>query len=183
MLIKICILLSLLLATFTPAADPAWSKDAAGWNQNGNPISDSDSRRSTNGFGAMLLLIDDQKFFEDWQRPESPKFKTVSIARRMVPIHATILFAGAAVDSDGKAHVSCDVKVLKPDGSVYGARERMIASKDPISSATALFLATQRLVVRIEPKDPTGTYTVEAFVKDKIKNVELKLKQQFTVEE
>ena len=130
----------------------------------------------------MLLLIDDPKFFEDWKKPEAPKFKTISSAKRMVPIHATILFAGAGSNDDGRAHVICDVKVLKPDGSIYGAREGLVATKNPIPSATTLLLASERLVVRIEPKDPAGIYVVEAVVKDKIKNVGLKLKQSFSIE-
>jgi hypothetical protein len=181
--LKACIFLFLILISTSHPADPTWSKDAAGWNVDGQAVADSDSRKSRNGFGAMLLLIDDPKFFEDWKKPEAPKFKTISTARRLVPIHATILFAGAGSnDDDGKAHVICDVKVLKPDGSIYGAREGMIATKNPMPSATTLLLASERLVVRIEPKDPAGIYVVEAVVKDKIKNIDLKLKQSFSIE-
>ena len=100
----------------------------------------------------------------------------------MVPIHATILFAGAGSNDDGKAHVTCNVKVLKPDGSIYGAREGTVATKNPVPTATTLLLASERLVVRIEPKDPAGIYVVEAVVKDEIKKIDLKLKQSFLIE-
>ena len=130
----------------------------------------------------MLLLIDDSKFFEDWKKPEPPRFRTIDKATRMIPVHAVILFAGPGTNSAGNAHVLCDVKVLKPDGSTYGEQTALVGHESKIASPKHLMLASERLVVRIEPHDPAGTYTVEAIVHDKIRNVDLSLKRQFTVE-
>ena len=37
--------------------------------------------------------------------------------------------------------------------------------------------------IRIEPQDPAGVYTVEATVRDEVRNVELDLKTTFKVAE
>jgi hypothetical protein len=164
------------------AAAPSSADEPFVWHEKGEPIEDRDHQKARGGFGAMLLLIDDPKFFEDWKKPEPPTLKRIDKAKRMVPVHAAILFGGPATNSAGNAHVLCDVKVLKPDGTTYGEQTGLIGHKSKIASQKHLMLAIERLVVRIEPHDPAGTYTVQAVVRDKIRNVDLELKQQFTVE-
>jgi hypothetical protein len=51
-----------------------------------------------------------------------------------------------------------------------------------LAPAHNLQLAQSRMAVRIEPQDPSGTYTVEVSVRDNIKKIELLLKQTFVVE-
>src|SRR5262249_14108668 len=45
--------------------------DAAGlgWRKYGKPIPDSENSQSKNGFGAQLFFTEDQKFFDDWNKP------------------------------------------------------------------------------------------------------------------
>jgi hypothetical protein len=152
------------------------------WRKDGKPVADSDSQKARGGFGALVLLVDDTKFFDDWKKPDAPHFKSVVTAKRMVPVHVAVIFAGPGAGPSGTADVTCDVTVLKPDGSIYGEQKGLVATRDRVPSPTMLSLADERLVVRIEPKDPSGTYTVEAVVKDNVKKVELKLKERFTVD-
>ena len=100
----------------------------------------------------------------------------------MVPIYATVIFAGAGRNPDGEAHVTCDVTIRKPDGSVYGEQKGLVGrqAREPESSSV-LQLARDNLAVRIEPHDPAGTYTVEVTVRDQVKKVELRLRERFTV--
>ena len=165
----------LMVCAASQAEDFVWRKD-------GKPIADTDTQKARDGFGAMLLLIDDPKFFEDWKKPEPPRLTTVTNATRMVPIHATVIFAGAARNKNGEANVTCDVTIRKPDGSVYGQRKGLVATDGPGTlSPTTLQLARERLAVRIEPHDPSGTYRVEVTVRDKVRKIDLPLTQQFTV--
>ncbi len=152
------------------------------WRKNGKPIADTGSQKARAGFGAMLLLIDDKKFFEDWKKPTPPRFTTITNATRMVPIYATVIFAGAGRKADGETHVTCDVTIRKPDGSVYGEQKELIATQSrEAQPSSALQLAQNNLAVHIEPHDPTGTYIVEVIVRDKVKKVDLRLKERFTV--
>ena len=164
----------LALCSASHAEDFVWRKD-------GKPIPDTDSQKVRDGFGAMVLLTDDKKFFEDWQKPDPPRFATITNATRMVPVHIAVIFAGAGSKADGEAHVTCDVTIRKPDGSVYGEQKGLVATKGRQPSSTMLQLARERFVVRIEPHDPAGTYTVEVTVKDNVKKVDLRLKERFTV--
>jgi len=152
------------------------------WRKDGKPIADTDNQKARDGFGAMLLLIDDKKFFDDWKKPDPPRFRTITNATRMVPIHATVIFAGAGRNADGEAHVTCDVTIRKPDGSVYGEQTGLVATQGRQTlSSSLLQLARDRLVVRIEAHDPAGIYTVEVTVRDKVRMVDLRLRERFTV--
>jgi hypothetical protein len=44
----------------------------------GKPADDSEARASTNGFGAMLFMTEDEKMFADWDKPGVPHFTPVS---------------------------------------------------------------------------------------------------------
>ena len=138
---------------------------------------------ATNDFGVQFALTEDEKMFGDWDKPGIPHFTPVSVAKRGVPICTVVIFAGAGLRSNGKADVTFDVVIRKPDGSVYGQDKDMVGAQDRIDpSPRALHLARDFMGVRIEPKDPAGTYTVEVVVKDNVKKLELHLKRSFMVE-
>ncbi len=152
------------------------------WRKEGKATADTDFQKSRNDFGAMLALTDDKKFFEDWYKPDPPRITALTTATRMVPVHITVFFVGAGSNADGEAHVTCDVTVRKPDGSVYAEQMGLIATKGrKAPDPRMLQLAQQRMAVVIEPHDPAGTYTAEVTVTDKVKKVDLRLKERFTV--
>src|ERR1039457_3668629 len=72
------------------------------WIVNGNFTPDSDSLKATNGFGVRLDLTEDQKFFSDWQKPETPHYMPISIARRGVPIFTVLIFVNPSLGSDNR---------------------------------------------------------------------------------
>jgi hypothetical protein len=169
------------------AADTTNSVSAVTTNGNASvsvkPNDDSVALAETNGFGVQFFLVEGEKFFADWEKPEPPHFTPVSIAKRGVPICTAVIFAGAGLRKNGKADVTFDVVIRKPDGSVYGKDKDMIGAQDKIDPAPrALQLARDYMGIRIEPKDPAGTYIAEVVVKDNVKKVELRLERRFTVE-
>jgi len=170
-----------LYAADTNSASP--SATNGGWRVDGKPTDDSEARTSTNGFGAMLFMTEDERMFADWDKPGVPHFTPVSVARRGVPICTVVIFVGGGLKTDGKAAVTFDVVIRKPDGSVYGKEKDLLGVQDKIDSAPgALQLSRDYMCVRIEPKDPVGIYTVEVVVEDHVKKLELRLKRRFTVE-
>jgi hypothetical protein len=147
-----------------------------------NVSKDSESQKATNGFGAMLFLTEDKKFFDAWEDSTPPHFTPVSTARRGVPVFTVVIFAGPGLRPNGEADVTFDITVRKPDGSVYAEQKNVVASQDRADpSPKALHLARDYMGIRIEPKDPAGNYTVEAVVRDRVKKVELRLQQRFIV--
>ena len=147
------------------------------------PKDDSIALGETNGFGVQFFLVEGEKFFLDWEKPEPPHITPVSVGRRGVPICTAVIFVGAGLKSDGSADVTYDTVVRKPDGSVYANDKDLIGAQEKINPAPkVLQLARDFTGIRIEPKDPAGVYTVEVVVKDHVKKVELHLARKFTVE-
>ena len=152
------------------------------WRKGGKPVADTDNQKARDGFGALLVLVDDKKFFEDWKKPGPPRFTTIANAERMKPVHTAVIFAGPGRDTNGVADVTCDVTFRKPDGSVYAEQKDVVCTQGRVVPSPGLLqLARDRMVIRIEPHDPAGTYTVEVTVRDNLKKVDLALKEQFTI--
>jgi len=144
---------------------------------------DSVTLVATNGFGVQFALTEDEKIFADWDKPIPPHFTPVSIARRGVPIFTVVILASSGLRNDGAADVTFDVVIRKPDGSVYGQDKDMVGVQGRIDpSPKALQLTRDYMGIRIEPKDPAGTYTAEVVVRDNVKKLELHAKRRFTVE-
>jgi hypothetical protein len=157
-------------------------EDASSWRKDGEPVADAPNMKSANGFGAQLFLTENAKFFEDWSKPETPKLTPLKTAHRNVPIFTAILFADPGLDAEGSADVTCDIIVRRPDGSIYGEQKDVIGWKGKyLVPAHNLQLTQGRMGIRIEPQDPSGTFTVEVIVRDHIKKVELSLKEIFEV--
>jgi hypothetical protein len=136
----------------------------------------------TNGFGVQFALTENESLFADWDKPVPPHYTPTSAARRGVPIFTVVIVSGAGVQNDGTADVTLDAVVRKPDGSVYGRQKDMVGVRGRIDpSQKALQLCRDYMGIRIEPKDPAGTYTAEVVVRDNVKKRELHLKRTFTV--
>jgi hypothetical protein len=136
-----------------------------------------------NGFGVQFALTEDESLFANWDKPVPPHYTPISVARRGVPIFTVVIIAGAGSLPDGTADVTFDAVIHKPDGSVYGTQTDMVGVQSRIDpSPKTLQLCRDYMGVRIEPKDPAGTYTVEVVVRDKAKKLTLHLKRTFTVE-
>lgn len=174
----IALCLSLILAF-----DSAQARQRDGWLEDGKPVVEADNVKSKDGFGAQLFLTESSKFFDDWQKPETPKLTPVGEVRRNVPIFTAILFVDPAVDEAKHAHVSCHVVVRRPDGKIYGEDKPVGWNGSYIVPPHDLQLATGRMGIRIETKDPAGVYTVEVTVRDEIKKIDLLLKTSFKVAE
>lgn len=169
------ILLSLL--AYLPV-NAEWQED------NDKLVEDSPHIKSIQGFGAQLWLTDDTEVFEKWNVP-TPGFQIAKVnkAERGKPILPIIIFANPG-EKDGLCDVTCDIVVKLPDGEVYGERKNGNCWKGlPSPPNGELQLGAETLGIVIEETDPAGRYTVEAIVKDNIKNLELQLEQYFDVEE
>src|SRR3546814_7055736 len=87
----------------------------------GNPIPDSDDRKSNGQFIAQLIFItDEQEFFNKWGTPsESVYLDSVDSITINHPISFFVIFGGCQPDPDGNCNVTMQFKVTQPDGKVY----------------------------------------------------------------
>ena len=151
------------------------------WQKDGRPAANTASMKSKDGFGAQLFLTQDTGLLQKWNTPEPPKIAPVTRARRDLPIVTVLLFAAPGTDRSGRADVTCDFIAHKPDGSLYGQQPNAVVWKREYQAHSGIQLSEGYMGIRIEPKDPAGTYTVEARVHDHIKKVDLVLKTTFQV--
>ena len=95
------------------------------WRVEGEEVPDAEWRKSRGEFGAMLLVTNDpDSFFEAWQRPPSADYKpvveTTAEAHRGDTVVGVVIFIGCAPDENGNCQADMDLRLLYPDGSVYG---------------------------------------------------------------
>jgi hypothetical protein len=139
--------------------------------------------KASKGFGASLWLTDDAEFFENWNKESAGVLihstETATIGK---PIFTVIIFANPEADSNGLCNVTGDITVKKPDGSVYGDTIDANFWKNlPPPPPRQIQLAYDYLVIAIEEKDPSGTYTVEAKVIDQVSDIRITLHKSFQV--
>ena len=178
MKIPLCFFITALFGASLLGNDPtAWRKD-------GKPVADTPNAKSKKGFGAQLYLTQSPQFFEDWNKPEIPSLITLkdNKALRNVPLFTVIFFVDPSTDSKGSVDVTYDMVILKPDGSIYGEQKNAVGLKGKfVVPAHQIQLAQERMGIRIEPQDPSGSYRVEVTVHDHIKKVEIRLNTTFEV--
>jgi hypothetical protein len=151
---------------------------------NGLAFADSDNVKSENGFGAQLWLISDDSIYESWDTIEVPKLETTNICLRNQPIFAVFLFVNPGIDSNSQANVTADVTIISPDGEIYGEFQDMeVWQREYAFAENMIQLSVGNLGIMIDNEDQLGVYTVKAIIKDKIKNINLELKTEFTAQE
>lgn len=172
----------LLCCVWAVAAVPAtFSVSDQGW-----VVSDQqgpeDTGRTVDGLSAMLL-VDTPGLLKKWSGPvNSFEHASKTSAAREQQLVAAVLFANPGINIDGTSDITGDFRVLAPDGAIYGAQEGARIWEGDHPAQNMLELGLQVMGIRIEPGDPSGTYTVECVVHDNLKKVSIRLARRFTVE-
>lgn len=115
----------------------------------------------------FLVLSIDTTFWERWEYssepgPHLPRAEHVVRGERFAP-HVFVQNPG--IDGDGMARLRQDLRILRPDGTVYFEELDSDAYSGPFQSGNLLRTSTF-LEVRLEPEDPLGRYRVEATLRD-----------------
>ncbi len=134
------------------------------------------------GFSAQLWTVEGHGFLRDWKAGRrDPTGATTPPCPELTrgdakagPLLAAVTFAGSAADELGLAHVRYDLRVLRPDGSVY-ARQPDALGLRGWAGPGRLFPQLGRVAISLVPErgDPPGFYLVEAQVRDVVAGVEL----------
>lgn len=152
----------------------------AQWKNGDNPTPDTPDRKSVNGFGAHLLIVENPRaFIEEWQKPETPKINPVSEVKRGVVIGAFVLFAACKPDPQGLCNSEVDYTVYKPDGSIYAERKDQPLWKEAAPPGTNIQLSNAILGIRMQQNDPVGDYKVKARVTDLNAKISFELETKF----
>jgi len=152
----------------------------AQWKKEDQRTPDTADRKSVNGFGAHLIIVENpQAFIEEWQKPETPKIDPVSEVKRGVLMGAFVLFAGCKPDAQGRCNAEVDYSVYSPDGTSYAERKNQPLWNEAAPPKTVIQLSRAILGVRMEQNDPVGDYKVKAKVKDLNAQISFELETKF----
>lgn len=110
---------------------------------------------------AMLAIIPDAQLAEfDKPYEQAPHITPLHSAKVGEVVALKVIFAGPKLDAEGAVDVTYDVKVIGPDGKLYGdAHEGLEAFRYKAGSPDAVFDNVRAILkLRFEPKDARGVY-------------------------
>jgi hypothetical protein len=175
---SLALLVGLALGTSALAQEAGW-RDA-----HGQPVPETEARRSVNGLGGFLLVTPDANWREKWDTPANtvPHFNEAKTVERGQQVFVLIFFSNPKKRGDGRADLTCDLDAVRPDGSVSSHQENAVCYQGELrGDAYAMYLATPVIGFTGDPDDPAGTWTVRVSLKDNVSKTVLPLKTSFTL--
>lgn len=155
-----------------------------GWrDRHGNAVPDSDAQKSKDGFGGWLLITDDPDWEAKWNTPEHeiPHYREASSVRVGQNIVALIFISNPAKDADGYVKVTCDLRMVRPDGTQSLAQSGVPCMVGHLpGNPLSIFLAEPVVGFLGEPSDPVGEWTFFVTLDDTNRRARLELKASFT---
>jgi hypothetical protein len=166
----------LIIILFLLTVSTVYATDQFSWkDRDGNPVPNTDSMKSVQGFGGWLVVTPDLDWQEKWNTPAetTPNFSEafeVSLGEQL-----TILtfFGNPAVSADGEIEILCDLQVVRPDKS-YSVNEKDIeCAKGALQGNPYNVRLSQAIIKYVgEPGDQIGEWSVFVTLKDKLRKVE-----------
>jgi len=171
-------MLGLILVTLAVSAQ---AKDAGSAFQSA-PLPTIGNRGEAGGFNGMLMVTPDADWKEKWNTPSSvtPYFTTTREVARGGKIFVLIFLANPGLDAQGTANVTCDLEVIRPDGSRSSNQDGVDCLKAKLPGpATNVYLAAPVIVFSGDPGDPAGVWTVRVTLRDIVRQVNVPLETTF----
>ena len=179
---KILASFALLLAISFPSI--AQEKSGAWRSQDGSFFEETPSRGSAGSMGGMILITTDQDWKEKWNTPKeaTPQFSEASEVSPGDPLFLITFFGNPSTDKAGRAILSCDFSLLKPDGTVAAQQKDLECFPQEVAiERNITYMTNVTIEFKAESSDPKGLWTYRKVLKDRVSNLELALEAKFTV--
>jgi len=159
--------------------------ETGGWvSRDGKPALDTDAMKSINGFGGWLVVTPDKDWEKKWNTsPETvPHFteaKKVSYGEQL-----TILtfFINPKTTSLGTIDIQCDIKIVRPDGSVSSDVKGVDCGSGILRGDPKNIRLTYAIIKYSgDAGDPPGEWTVNVVLTDRIRGTAISLKTSFNL--
>jgi hypothetical protein len=175
--------LAVLVMLAVPAfAQEGWRVGSAG---KGAASPDTESRKTVDGLGGLLIVTPDADWQAKWQTPSEtiPHFTEVQSLARGKKAFVLTFVANPLPDSHGEANVTCDVDVLRPDGStnIHQADAPCLKGKLALTP-DHVFLSAAVIAFTGDPGDPSGKWVVRITLKDHVRGVVVPLQTSFVLQ-
>lgn len=159
--------------------------DGFSWrDEKGNPVPDSENKKTKDGFGAQLLITDNLDFYEDWKKPEMPRIsvaKTMAIGEMVIPL---VIYVNPKKNGDGRIDVTCDFMIVRPDGSIAQEIPNVPCGSGEFKAPQYnLQLSQSELRWSADKGDPVGEWKFKVTIKDNNRGVEIPLATSIKIEE
>lgn len=141
---------------------------------------------TVDGFSALLLITPDADWKAKWETPSDtiPRFATTQEVRRGGKVFILTFFANAKVDATGHANISCDLDVVRPDGSYSQHETGLPCFQGPYETGRSLLVLTG-LIVQFsgDPGDPAGKWLVRVRMHDDLRHATVPLDTWFELKD
>jgi len=163
------------------ASAGVYAGEEVGWRDaQGNALPESDSLRSSKGFGGSMLLTSDPDWKEKWARPEPPQFTSTDKVALGGSLMALVFFTNPAKDAQGNVRILCDYLVVRPDGSVSQEVKGAVCAQGALRGGPYnVRLANQLIGFTGEASDPEGAWTIKARLTDVVRGASVDLLARF----
>jgi hypothetical protein len=156
-----------------------------GWrDERGHSAPDTDARKSVSGFGGWVLVTSDADWQVKWEIPSNvtPHFTEARQVSRGSRVFVLTFFANPRLNTAGEANVTCDINVIRPDGTTSTHQTDAVCFKGELKTDPHYtYLAAPVIGFVGDPGDPTGVWLIQVNLKDNIRHVAVPLKTSFVL--
>ncbi len=155
-----------------------------GWrDRQGSARPDTENQKSVEGFGGLVIVTPDADWEKKWATPAdtTPHFNSIRDVKRGKEIFVLTFFANPKLTPEGKADVTCDIEIVKPDGTNSMQRSGVDCFKGALGNPLNMQIVEPVIGFVGEPGDPAGEWMVRITLKDNVRNVSVPLKTSFVL--
>jgi hypothetical protein len=178
------LILSLLLVIAAAMGASASFGEEIGWrDEKGQLVQNTDDRKAISGFGASVIITTDADWEKKWNTPaaNTPKFTTTEKLKIGEQGTILIFFANPKLDSNNSIDVTCDVKIIRPNGITTKNTGLKGFTGKLNGSPESTFLTESIIRFVGELADPVGEWIIDIKVHDNIRQVTVPLKLKFSL--
>jgi len=160
------------------AEDRFWRDD------HGNFSPNTEARNAVAEFGGWLVVTSDSDWQAKWETsPDTvPRFTEAKAVARGETIFILTFFANPKLTESGDADVTCDIDVVKPDGTSSVHQVDVVCFRGALGGPPKnVYLSAPILNFVGEANDPAGKWSIRVTLKDNIRRVSVPLKTSFTL--
>ncbi len=176
--LRICLLGALALVAAFAVADTGVKRNAKT-----DPAAEAEWRRSNNGFGATVVVTTDPEWKRKWGTPTSrvPRVTPAKALRVGEKVWALLFLTNPLQDESGNVDVTCDLRMIRPNGRISEHREVKALRKKTIPVPGQTYMSEFVLTMVGEETDPVGEWVVEFVVRDRKRGVEVPVVSRYTL--
>lgn len=149
----------------------------------GEPIPNSDSVKSINGFGGLLIVTPDKDWEKKWNTsPETtPEFSTAADVSYGEELTILPFFINPKTNAAGEIKIICDLKITRPNGRISTQKNIDCASGKLQGSPKNVRLTAAYIKFIGEDGDPNGVWEIAVTITDAIRRTKIPLKANFNL--